>query len=232
MAPAPGVFGGDLSLTGDLSYILKYDVGAFQILNIPYSVALRCGRLRQQRLRLRPGGQRIYQWRGSITANFKYGKHNFNWTTRAVAGITNSDVTLIDGSVVPSASRNANTSATSTATSSTMSAPTRATSSCSPLPPNAGTGLYGSRNVVNGNIVYGYNPCLNTAITNGEKLSTQFFSAFTYRVTLPHDVDFTLTIDNVFNTDPAQSRDTLNYDSSSSGGPLGRTYQVSVRKTF
>jgi outer membrane receptor protein involved in Fe transport len=49
---------------------------------------------------------------------------------------------------------------------------------------------------------------------------------------MPSKVDLTVSIDNVFDADPSFSRDGLSYDSSSSIGPLGRTYQVSVRKTF
>jgi outer membrane receptor protein involved in Fe transport len=49
---------------------------------------------------------------------------------------------------------------------------------------------------------------------------------------LQKELDLTFTVDNVFDADPSFSRDTLNYDSGSSVSPLGRTFQVSVRKTF
>jgi outer membrane receptor protein involved in Fe transport len=105
-----------------------------------------------------------------------------------------------------------------------------------PIPDAAGTGLYGQRVVVGttaGNqIAVGYNPCQNVAITNGAKLYGQFVSSFSYRLQLPKEVDLTFTVDNVLDADPKFSRDTLNYDSGSSVSPLGRTYQVSVRKTF
>jgi iron complex outermembrane receptor protein len=228
------IWGGDLSVTGDLTYILTYNVGAFQILNFPYSKPYD-GIGYVNNGNDRPGGQRIYPWRGSITANFRKGKHNFNWSTRAVSAITNNDVSLIGGSTFPSAARNANIGDINGNTVSSTNCPQQAFVS-PPIPPNAGTGIYGQRNVIGstaGNqVVVGYNPCQNVIVSNGDKLKAQFSSAFTYRVTLPHAVDFTLTIDNVFNTAPSPSRDGLNYDSSSSASPLLRSYQVGLRKTF
>jgi iron complex outermembrane recepter protein len=226
----PDTWGGDLSVTADLTYILTYEVGSFQILGIPYSQPYD-GIGYVNNGSARPGGQRIYPWRGSIGFNFRKGKHNFNWLTRGVASISSNDTGTIDSAIIPGANRNANIGdingnyVSATCNQQFLIAP--------PVPTGAGTGLYGARNTVGGNIVYGYNPCTNTSITTSYgKLYSQFNSSFTYRVQLPHEVDFSVTVDNVFGVDPSFSRDGLNYDSSSSAGPLGRTYQVSIRKTF
>jgi hypothetical protein len=229
----PDTWGGDLSLTGDLTYILTYDVGAFQVLGIPYSTPYD-GIGYVNNGSARPGGQRVYPWRGSIGANFRKGRHNFNWNTRVVASISNNDVGLIDGNNSPGANRNANIGDANGIVSMTCSQQFLISP---PVPTGAGTGLYGGPALFGTAtaplITYGYNPCTNTAITtSGGKLYTQFNSSFTYRVTLPHEVDFSVTVDNVFGVDPSFSRDGQNYDSSSGAGPLGRTFQFSVRKTF
>ena len=144
--------------------------------------------------------------------------------------MTNNDQGLINTSAVPSATQNANIGDANGVVSSSCAnggyifAP--------PIPNAAGTGLYGSRVVVGGAPAIGYNPCQNVAVTNGDKLGTQFSSAFTYRLQLPQNLDLTFTVDNVFDTDPQFSRDTLNYNSSSGVSPLGRTFQLGVRKTF
>ncbi|HET9160899.1 MAG TPA: TonB-dependent receptor, partial [Caulobacteraceae bacterium] len=228
------VWGGDLSITGDLSYILTYEVGSFKIAGIPYSVAYD-GIGYVNNGSQRPGGQRIYPWRGSLTFNFHKGRHNFNWNTRFVSSITNNDVNLINGSTsaLPG-SLNANIGdvggnyVSAACTTDMVNYP--------PIPDAAGTGIYGARGFIGGTagnqVAYGYNPCQNGGVRIGDKLRAQSTSSLTWRVQLPKDVDFTLTVDNVFDQQPAFSRDGLNYDSSSSVSPLGRTYQVSVRKTF
>ena len=222
------LMGGDLSVTGDLSYILSYKVGAYQIAGIPYSIGYD-GVGYVNNGSARPGGSRVNAWRGSLGFNWSRGKHNLNWQTRYVSSITNNDQNLVDASTLPVSSRNANIGGPGGVVD--QSCPTVGIYA-PPVPNAAGTGLYGLPVVVGGLSAIGFNPCQNTAITNGDKLYGQFISSFTWRLQLPKQVDLTFTIDNVVDADPKFSRDTLNYDSGSSVGPLGRTYQVSVRKTF
>jgi hypothetical protein len=135
---------GDLSITGDVSYILSYDVGEYKIAGIPYSIGYD-GVGYVNNGSARPGGQRITPWRGTVTFNWRKDKHNFNWSTRYVSSITNNDQGLIDASAFPSASRNANIGGANGIVS--QSCP-QVGFVAPPIPDAAGTGLYGVRGVV------------------------------------------------------------------------------------
>jgi iron complex outermembrane receptor protein len=52
-----------------------------------------------------------------------------------------------------------------------------------------------------------------------------------YQAQLPWNTTFTLTVQNVFDKDPAFARLAINYDAFT-GSPLGRTIRVGVRKRW
>lgn len=63
---------------------------------------------------------------------------------------------------------------------------------------------------------------------NGEEFITV---DFTYRAELPYDVTLTATVANIFNRDPPKAQEELGYDPRL-GNPLGRTFEIGVKKTF
>lgn len=74
-----------------------------------------------------------------------------------------------------------------------------------------------------------------TVITNatpyGGKVKPQEQVDLAYRVFLPKDTTLSLQVQNVFDKDPPFARTELSYDPFT-GNPLGRTFQVSVKKAF
>ena len=66
---------------------------------------------------------------------------------------------------------------------------------------------------------------------NGAKIPDTWLAELDYRVELPWETTATLSIDNLFDTDPGFARLDLNYDPFT-GNALGRTYKISVRKRF
>jgi iron complex outermembrane receptor protein len=53
----------------------------------------------------------------------------------------------------------------------------------------------------------------------------------TYRVQLPYDTTLTATVANLFNADPPKAQEELGYDPRL-GNPLGRTFEIGIKKTF
>ena len=72
---------------------------------------------------------------------------------------------------------------------------------------------------------------VNTLTLAGKKIDAQIQHDLAYRVSLPGDLTVSLAIQNVFNADPSFARTELSYDPLT-GNPLGRTYQMSLRKRF
>jgi len=63
---------------------------------------------------------------------------------------------------------------------------------------------------------------------NGEAWIT---ADFTYRLVLKDDWTFTATVQNIFDRDPPPAQEELGYDPRL-GDPLGRTFEIGVKKTF
>ncbi|MEO8114592.1 MAG: TonB-dependent receptor, partial [Phenylobacterium sp.] len=70
-----------------------------------------------------------------------------------------------------------------------------------------------------------------TLVTRGKKIDSQVQHDLAYRAFLPWDVTLSIAIQNVFNTDPPFARTELSYEPLT-GNPLGRTYQIGLRKKF
>ncbi len=66
---------------------------------------------------------------------------------------------------------------------------------------------------------------------NGKTIDAFMSNDVTYRVFLPWDTTFALSVDNVFDEDPPFARLDLNYDPFTASG-LGRTWKVALTKKF
>lgn len=68
-------------------------------------------------------------------------------------------------------------------------------------------------------------------ILNGQKISAQNQFDLAYRVMLPKQTTLSLQVQNLLDKDPPFARAEMSYDPMT-GNPLGRTFQVNVRKAF
>ncbi|WP_068879277.1 TonB-dependent receptor [Phenylobacterium sp. CCH12-B4] len=75
------------------------------------------------------------------------------------------------------------------------------------------------------------NPVNGAVQTKGQTIKSTILAELDYRVQLPWDTTMTLSVDNLFDQDPAFARLDLNYDPFT-GSAIGRTYKVSVKKRF
>lgn len=72
---------------------------------------------------------------------------------------------------------------------------------------------------------------VSAVATAGKVIDAQVQNDVAYRVLLPRNTTVTLAVQNVFDVDPPFARTELSYDTINAS-PLGRTFQVSVRKGF
>ena len=70
-----------------------------------------------------------------------------------------------------------------------------------------------------------------TLTTAGKVIDAQVQNDVAYRVLLPWDSTLTLSVQNVFDKDPPFARTELSYDTINAS-PLGRTFQIGLRKRF
>jgi iron complex outermembrane receptor protein len=224
---AGDIWGGDLTVTGDVTYVLKYDrdpflLGGTQVApgfdGIGYS---NTGSVRS--------GERVYAWRGSLTFNYRHGPHNFNIFTRVVPGLTSTSDTLY---TLTSASQNANIAGaggfTDTNYCNTHANPIIAP----PQPSAAGTAEFGVPVAISSSqLAVGYDPCQNAYAVAGTKIPATFSTDATYRYTW-NGATLTLGVQNIFDKDPGFSRDASNYDPGGAQGPLGRTFRVGILKKY
>ncbi|MDO9223927.1 MAG: TonB-dependent receptor [Caulobacter sp.] len=68
-------------------------------------------------------------------------------------------------------------------------------------------------------------------VANGKEIESTFISDLTYRARLPGETTLVISVDNLFDADPAFARLDLNYDPFT-GDPLGRTFKFSLTKQF
>jgi iron complex outermembrane recepter protein len=231
----PGILGGDVSVDGDVSYVLTYERGPYTIDGIVVANGFDNGVGTVNLNALKgAGNDRIAQFRGSVTLNYRRGRHNFNWRTNMVSSVINDLETQFQTGQTPGQSAlNANIP-----NSAGFVIPS-ANLTCSqlfspPVPVNAGTGLYGTRgaNITGFGVPIGWDPCQNVLVVSAMKLPATFNTDFTYRLTLPAQTTLTFSINNLFDSDPQFSRDSLGYDAGSIAGPLGRTLKVGVLKRW
>jgi iron complex outermembrane receptor protein len=82
-----------------------------------------------------------------------------------------------------------------------------------------------------GAAVFGVNPQLGVAVTEGRKIDNFITTDFTYRLTLPGDAAIALSVLNIFDEDPPFARLEQNYDPFTHS-PIGRNFKVTLTKEF
>lgn len=200
------VRGGDLTLSTDFTYQLTYTVSDLSFLGISLARGFDgIGSLNEDTAAGK-NGQHNAQWRGSVGVNYATGRHNFNWTMRYVSSLIDDRASQF----VPSAVTNSNPA-------STASCP--ASGQINVNPADAGTGIAP------------FSASCNVTILNGQKIPGAFNADFTWRMELPWETAASLTVYNVFDTDPPFARFGLSYDPYL-GTPLGRNYKLTVTKRF
>jgi iron complex outermembrane receptor protein len=221
---AGDVMGGDLSVTADATYVLKYDrdpfiIGGTQVApgfdGVGYS---NTGGIRS--------GERVYAWRGSLAFNYRHGPHNINIFTRLIPGLTSTSDTLYN---LTSAAQNTNIPGPGGLTDLNYCNTHPNPIIAPPIPNAAGTAEFGIPNF--GTNTVGYDPCQNAYAVAGTKLPASFSTDVTYRYTFG-GATVTFGIQNILDKDPAFSRDASNYDPGGAQGPLGRTYRIGILKKY
>lgn len=205
------VFGGRLRLSADWTWVLDYDASDYVVAGI--KVADGYSGVGQQNELTGRNNQRISEHVGSLGFNYRRGRHNFNWTTRFRSSLINDDLT----DYVAQNDRNANIGVNGTTPAGAACVPV---ANSPPVPDGAGSGQFGT-----------FCAAQNIQILTGMKIDEVVQSDFSYQVELPWDVRLTVTIQNVFDSDPKFSREALGYDAST-GSSLGRTVRFGVRKTW
>jgi outer membrane receptor protein involved in Fe transport len=166
--------------------------------------------------------QHVARTRGSITLNYRIGRHNFNIATRYISHfIEDATATFAEQTA-----QNANIGVNGVVPSGAACVDTNPTTP--PVPAGAGTGLYGTNT---NTTTVGFCAGQNVAILAGQKIPATFNTDLSYNVQLPWDTTFTVTIQNLFDKDPEFARFAINYDAFT-GSPLGRTVRVGVRKRW
>ncbi|HET9161353.1 MAG TPA: TonB-dependent receptor [Caulobacteraceae bacterium] len=235
----PDVLGGDLTVTADATYILKYQRDPFILGGTQVAPGFDGVGYSNTSPRT---GERVYAWRGSLTFNYRHGPHNINVVTRIVPGLIGTTDTLYD---LTSASQNANISGANGFTDTTYCSTHQTPIIAPPVPNAAGTAEFGvpitiTQATVNGSGVttnagtgaVGYDPCQNFYATAGTKIPASFSTDVTYRYNWGANTTLTLAVQNVLDKDPGFSRDGTNYDPGGAQGPLGRTFRVGILKRY
>lgn len=75
------------------------------------------------------------------------------------------------------------------------------------------------------------NPVSGQVVTKGQTIKSTILAEVDYRVQLPWETTVIVSIDNLFDQDPAFARLDLNYDPFT-GNALGRTFKLAVKKRF
>lgn len=216
------VWGGELTLNGDVTYILKYDASDYVVAGI--TVAPGYDGIGQQNSLTGRNNQRISQWVGSVGFNFHKGRHNFNWSTRARSALINDNLT----DFVESNAFNGNIGASGFVNTTAAGGCVDTDPFTPPVPAGAGTGQNGT-NTNTGTV--GFCAAQNYRILTGQKIPTVFTTDVSYQLELPWDTRMTLTVQNLFDKDPVFSREALGYDAST-GSALGRTVRFGLRKRW
>lgn len=214
------VYGGTLTVTGDLTHTTKYNASDYVVAGVTVAPGFKgIGQFNELSGR---NGQHVAEDRGSITFNYRHGKHNFNISTRYISSFIDDDIPT---NFTELAQYNANIGANGVVPTGAACIDTNPVSP--PVPAGAGTGQFGANTGVNGGFCAGQ----NVTPLKGRKIDPTFNTDISYSVQLPWDTTLAVTVQNVFDQDPEFSRDLINYDAFT-GSPLGRTIRVGVRKKW
>lgn len=213
------VFGGQLTVSADLTHITKYELSDYIVAGITVAPGFKgIGQFNELTGR---NNQHVAENRGSVSFNYRRGRHNLNWNTRVVSSFIDDDLT----NYAEANANNANIGANGVVPTGAACIDTNPISP--PVPTGAGTGQFGGNTGANGGFCAGQ----NTTILSGRKVPTTFTTDVSYSLQLPWDTTVQVTVQNLFNEDPEFSRDAINYDAFT-GSPLGRTVRFGVRKRW
>jgi iron complex outermembrane receptor protein len=215
----PDIWGGDLTASFDWTRILTYEASDYVVAGIKVADGFKgVGDFNDTTGR---NGQHVARDRGSITFNYHHGRHNLNWSTRYISQFTDDDPTLF----TETPANNANIGTNGVVPTGAACVDTNPVSP--PVPAGAGSGQTGG----NTGATVGYCPGQNLTILAGRKIPATFNTDVSYQLQLAGNTTFTLTVQNLFDQDPAFARLGINYDAYT-GSPLGRTVRVGVRKRW
>jgi iron complex outermembrane receptor protein len=205
------VWDGRLTISADATWTMTYDVSAFEVGGVVVSAGYdgvgfygsnNAGR----------NGQRVPEYRASISFNYNRGPHNLNWTTRVISSLISDDNAALFTALNSFNANIGNGAGVQLCQAINQQSP--------PAPVGAGTAQYGA-----------FCAQQNVLIQAGRREPTWFNTDVTYRLTLPWRTTVTVSVQNLFDRDPPFARDILNYDAFF-GSPLGRTVRFQILKTF
>ena len=216
------VWGGTLDLNADGTQVLTYHLTDYVLAGI--KVADGFDGIGFFNLTTGRNGQAVAEFRGSVGFNYRHGNHNFNWSTRMVSSLINDDVATFF-----TASNATNANIGTNGIVGTGAACPAATPVVPPIPAGAGTGTNGGGTSPQGAV--GFCAGQNQQILTGQKVPATYNTDVSYNLTMRWNTTLTVTVQNLFDTDPQFSRALINYDAFT-GSPLGRTVRIGIRKRW
>lgn len=217
------VLGGRLTLSADATQVLEYTLSDFLVFGV--KVANGYDGVGFLNVSSDRGTGPVSEWRGSVGANFRLGRHNLNVTTRFASSLINDSLTLF--TETPALNANIGDAAGQIACPATDPNP-----QVPPNPNGAGSATYGSDvTLTPTQIATGYCAFQNYVNNLGREIPNTTVTDVTYRVDLPWDSTLTLSVFNLLNDDPEFNRAKFSYDTST-GSPLGRNVKIQFVKRF
>jgi iron complex outermembrane receptor protein len=229
------VLGGTLTPSLDVSYVLKWQLGAFIVGGVTVTPGYDGVGFRNSSTNR--NGQGVPEYRATFGLNYHHTIHNLNIAVRYLPSVIDDNIANFN----ETGARNLNVGvngATTAGTSCTgaYATDTNPTTNLGSIPAGAGTGSYG----VNPTIAtaaggaagtVGYCSNQNASMLAGQEVKALTNIDLTYRINLPAETDLSLTVYNVLDTDPAFARTQINYDAGF-GTPLGRNFKLQIAKRF
>jgi iron complex outermembrane receptor protein len=162
--------------------------------------------------------QSVPEYRVGFGLLYTHDRHTINVIGRYIPSVINDDATLYNATLARNANIGPDTSVTGGCPAAGASA--NITTNLGNVPANSGTGLYGA-------------PCTgyNAVVLSGTKLASYFNLDLVYRLQVTDQLNMSLNVTNVLDTDPSFARNQLSYDSGY-GSPLGRTVELSASMKF
>ncbi|HEY9217435.1 MAG TPA: TonB-dependent receptor [Phenylobacterium sp.] len=215
------VYGGQLTVAADATHVLTYEASDYIVAGIKVADGYDgVGFLNSTTGR---NGQVVAESRGSVSFNYRHGRHNLNWSTRFISSLIDDD-TLTNFTETNATNENigGTNGVVPTGVACVDTSPV-----VPPIPAGAGSGTNGG----NTGTTVGFCSGQNATILKGQKIPAQFTTDVSYQVDLPWTTTLTVTVQNLFDEDPKFQRSFLNYNALV-GSPLGRTLRVGVRKRW
>lgn len=226
------VYGGTLGLRADATLNLSYKLSAFEIGGV--EIAPEYEGIGTRNSNIGGNGQLIPRWRGGFSVNYNHGRHNLNLATRYMGPIIDDrNLSTFAPGILALNANPGDAAGSSIPCASTLI-----------VPANAGTANNGGA-FVNGAPVLqpsptgattaagsvGFQASCTQQVLTGRKMEGSVVSDLTYSVELPWQARMTLSVFNLFDSDPPFSRDALSYNHYFNS-PLGRNYKIAFIKRF